>query len=616
MKKVKLKNNLIRKKNGIVLVSTMMMLAMLLTLMATYFVITKTELGTARYSGDSLNGFYTAEAGLNLRADQIRQSFLSFTIPAGTAPNATNACQNTNLGSGAFACQTYTFDQHKTITYIEPNAGNPITVTIPNGDRFQGLTAQEYRYTAKAIAKNVASDKTESMVDLVFKVRTVPIFQFAAFYNKDIEITPGAAMTFIGPIHTNGDMYLNSQDSSATKLQLDGQLTVAGKLCRGRKDTNTCNTSSVKVKNPTTYTQLGSACSGSGRLRMYPADVTSFNNMIQIGIPAVGVPPVSSTEPVAGKAFWDRADLRLMLKLTSTEAIDTSVSATGIYVADSNGSVNTAHTTSLHTCTSALAGFSKPVRNISFWNFRENKQILVLDTDMLALFNCLKSTNWFGTGKLLSETSDGGIILYLGVNGPNSNGINRYAVRVRNGAELKSTVAGAPAIKGLTVVTNQAMYSLGNFNITNKKPAALIGDSYNTLSNQWTDLGSSAVTTFSSRNPTAGVTVNAAIVANTSTTGGVEGVGGQGGAYGGGIHNFPRLHENWNGKSVTLVGSMVSLGQPLHVNGPWAENSPYYTIPARAFSYDTSFNSPANLPPMTMQFVYLKEELFLRDFEQ
>lgn len=604
-----------RSQKGIILVSTIMMLAMLLTLMAAYFVITKAELGTGRYSGDSLNGFYTAEAGLNLRADQIRQSFINFAIPVGTPPTSTNPCQGSNMGSGSFACQTYTLDQHSTITYIEPNAGNPITVTIPNGDRFQGLTAQEYRYTAKAISKNIATNKTESMVDLVFKVRTVPIFQFAAFYNKDIEITPGAAMTFIGPIHANGDMYLNSQDSSSTKLQLDGQLTMSGKLFRGRKDSNNCNNSSVKIKDPASYRLLAASC--SSRTQIYTTDVTAFNKMVQIGIPAVGVPPITSIDPVAGKAIWDRSDLRLMMKLNASENIDTSVSTTGVYVANADGSVNAAYTTSLHTCSGVASGFTKPVKLSTFYNFREAKTILTLDTDMVALLNCLKTTNWFSTGKLLSEVSDGGLIIYLGVNGPNSNGINRYAVRLRNGAELKSTATGAPAIKGLTVVTNQALYTMGNYNSVNKKPAALLADSYNLLSASWADTTSSSASTFASgRATSSATTVNAAIVANTDTTGGVEGTAGQGGAYGGGVHNFPRLHEAWGGTQITLVGSMVSLGKPVHVNGAWAENSPYYTIPARAFSYDTSFNNPANLPPMSMQFVYLKEELFLRDFEQ
>jgi hypothetical protein len=34
--------------------------------------------------------------------------------------------------------------------------------------------------------------------------------QFLAFYQNDLEILPGATMNLHGPVHTNGNLYLNS----------------------------------------------------------------------------------------------------------------------------------------------------------------------------------------------------------------------------------------------------------------------------------------------------------------------------------------------------------------------------------------------------------------------
>ena len=109
-------------------------------------------------------------------------------------------------------------------------------------------------------------------------------------------------------------------------------------------------------------------------------------------------------------------------------------------------------------------------------------------------------------------------------------------------------------------------------------------------------------------------TVNAAIVAGSGTTGGVNGVAGQGGSMESGLFN--NAHENFNGKTVNVTGAFVSLAFPLHGPRPYYYLSPYYTAPTRNTVFDTSFNNPGNLPPLALQFVYLREELFIRDFEQ
>ena len=132
------------------------------------------------------------------------------------------------------------------------------------------------------------------------------------------------------------------------------------------------------------------------------------------------------------------------------------------------------------------------------------------------------------------------------------------------------------------------------------------------LSNQWLD----SHATYATRSVTGAATINAAVLSGTSTTGNIEGSGGQGGAYNGGLENYPRFHENWNGNTFTYVGSLVSLGNPRFSNGAWVYGSPVYTAPTRAWAYDTSFNNAANLPPLSPRFVTLRQEMFLRDFEQ
>jgi len=65
---------------------------------------------------------------------------------------------------------------------------------------------------------------------------------------------------------------------------------------------------------------------------------------------------------------------------------------------------------------------------------------------------------------------------------------------------------------------------------------------------------------------------------------------------------------------LTYRGSFVSLNTPQHVDGAWVYGGMQYQAPNRDWSYDTDFNDASNLPPLSPRFVYLKQELFARQF--
>jgi len=204
-------------------------------------------------------------------------------------------------------------------------------------------------------------------------------------------------------------------------------------------------------------------------------------------------------------------------------------------------------------------------------------------------------------------------VFYLGVEGAAATSVNNYGIRVRNGADLASTEVGAPPIRGLTIVSNQAVYVQGDYNSVDKRPAAVLADSINILSGNWDD-AHSAETNLTNRQaiPT---TINAAFLAGTDTTGGADGDAGLDGAYNGGLENYPRLHEYWFNRALTYRGSFVSLDEPRHVDGAWVYGGRYYTAPIRDWGYDTDFEDAANLPPLSPRFVYLRQDLFVRQFE-
>jgi hypothetical protein len=696
------------------------MVLALSTMVITAALMSKTDSSGSKASARSATGFYSAEAGLNLRAKTIKDTFIGYNVPGHNgidlSPSNSAACRDAIVstasdGSGDFACDnSKTFQGQPVSTFVVDSntkvggLPQPTSITINAGEQFAGLNALEYRYDVTSVAFDNQSQPTASL-QMRFKSRLVPLFQFAAFYDKDLEILPGPEMILSGPVHTNGDLYTNSDNS----LTYKGQITVHGALYRGRKNANTCG-GTVKVFDSSTDRTM--ACVGSSRSNI--TNVSSWNNQIRLGVSNITVPPPESFDPVSTSNYWSKADLRVVLKLDSLGNPDITNTNGFIQVRNANGSVDSTRTNKLmNSCTVASTSLSsdasatstvinvssandfsvgdvvqvgkndsnviasktsttitlkRPLGNDSqtgtialkdesvrkavvstsnrFYNFREGKYIRTLNVDVQGLLNCAKQQNLLDSSKDLNDTTEGGLVWFLTVDGPKSlvdvyaspsDGItpidgNNYGVRLYNGSKLQSSVSGAPDIQGLSVVSDQAAYIQGDYNCgtwdstastcSYKKPAAIMADSINVLSNDWKMDDSNTLSKYpavmtSCNKPGASSTrINAAFLAGTDVTGGNEGPTGQDdGNYNGGLENYPRFHENWGtGDELRYRGSFVSLNQTRRVNGTWGDQC--YSPPDRNWNYDTDFNQAQNLPPLSPRFVYLRQERFSRDFER
>lgn len=639
-----MKSIVVRKKNrdsesGIALIASLMFLSLLGALITTYFMLTQTELKMAKSSKDSQSGFNAAEAGLNLRAEQIRNIFQDYAKPFGTAPANVDGCDGDDMGSGDFRCQNYEFQNgHHAVTYVTQNAGNPLSRVVPPGEIFAGLSAQEYRYTVRSVGRN-NSGSNEAILDLAFFSRLIPLFQFAIFFTDDLEIFNGATMTVDGRVHTNGNFYLAPQTGGTTNLT--GQVSVAGNFYRGQKSQGTCtgytgtaNVSDTPDKSAPNYIPL-QACSGN---RAQISNVTSWNKNINIDMDPVQVPTVSVLDSFSDGDYWQKADLRLVLRLNASGNPDTTNSATGVEVVSTAGTNVAASTSSLHNalCTGLItqgaSSYSVGTRGPSdasrlrlFREYQSNAVVndfqRTLEIDMQALLNCLNRYPAIIDNKLLSDATEQGLVFYFAIQGPLSSSTqNNYSVRIRNGASLQSNTAGAPVVRGLTVVSDQGIVIWGNYNSTGWVPAALMGDTLWLLSNAWTDASSLILDTFTrAGNAT---TVNAAILSGIKRTGDANGVPGEdrgADSNGGGAINVFRFNEWFRiaGGGIpnfTYSGSIVSLGPTRKSSSTWGPFT-YYSAPNRVWSYETRFNDPDQLPPMTPTFVHLKQELFVRDYD-
>ena len=580
-------------EGGHALVTVLLLTLLFSALLASYFAMTRVGLATTEHSMDTTRGFYAAEAGLNLRAGDIRSAFVGYLRPTGTPPTLVTGvlpCDTGSPGTGDFACESRSISGRQVQTFVNESPDNPTLISIPPGETFEYLTAQEYQYTVGSISADT-DGHPEAILELELVSRLVPLFQFAAFYDKDLEILPGEPMTLAGPVHTNGDLYLGAGDS----LDLLGQVTAAGDLYRGRKNEDSCMDGTVTALDPAS--PLALSCPGTTRERFDESDLSPWRGHVRVRVDPIGVPEPESLDPAAGSFYWDRADLRVMLDVTGTPTVQ---------VRNIDGSVNAAATTTLGGC--GAASYSN-----SFYDNREGSTIRMLDVDVEALFDCIHDSALLGaTG--LDDTTGGGLVFYLGVNGPDATVPNDYGIRLRNGQQLASTTTGAPPIRGLTVATNQAAFIEGNFNSDFKRPAAVLADSLNILSGAWNDGDSTEDLDDADRDASSTI-INAAFLAGTDTTGAAEGVTGQDvDGYNGGLENFPRFHEDWSSATLTYRGSFVSLGEPRHVDGPWGSSN-VYSPPTRDWNYDVDFDDATNLPPLTPRFVYLRQIRYTRTYD-
>ncbi|MBE9241299.1 hypothetical protein [Synechocystis salina] len=214
-----------------------------------------------------------------------------------------------------------------------------------------------------------------------------------------------------------------------------------------------------------------------------------------------------------------------------------------------------------------------------------------------------------------SDTSSNGLVFHATVSAgatpnPNTNA-SPYGFALVGGQQLPGLAETTNNFDptGLTFVSDQAVYMVGDYNITNWQPASVLADSLNVLSSRCinnngqiakasgTGCGGNAFDT----------TINSAFLSGTDITNSTETPG-----YNGGLENYPRFHENWG--TLNYTGSFVSTGTPEKVTGRWSNQ--LYGAPTRNWSYETRFNNAKNLPPLSPRFVFLKQEGFSRKFDQ
>ena len=435
----------------------------------------------------------------------------------------------------------------------------------------------------------------------------LPLCSFAVFYDGALEYSQCPTTIVFGQVHANGSIYVGTTGSATFYYPV----TCSGALSAPFVDGLS---SGWTPSNPATWNTSFNGTlpfmTNQSPLRLWNA-TNNYHTIIDI--PPAGENP--NTFP---------GDVRLYNQAQMVLVVTNDVSGSGnptvllTLQTPVNGALPGADPSPVILCytnaSSASLATNLPflsLTNISF-DQRERKTNLFTQIDV-GWFANWTSTNTIVQGKLPSSAGQYPTILFV-ADRRNHQALQLPVVRLADGAQLPGNNN-----LGFSVATPNPLYVWGNYNVqtatsaanasagttntTNTVPAALFCDALTVLSPYWTDdqgfiTYMKGATSLEAGNDT----INAAIFAGNMPTTDTTATG-----FSGGVHNFPRLLEDWstpfaslylNTSLCRLWTSQMATNQFRNPAG-WtpAPVNPYYSPPTRHFNFDLNFLNLSKIPP-------------------
>jgi hypothetical protein len=419
---------------------------------------------------------------------------------------------------------------------------------------------------------------------------SVPIFQYAIFYNGLLEFTWAAPLTVRGRTHANGNIHVGS----SADLAFQDLVTTAGIIAK----TNWGGHTLAEYTGGITF-----ATNNNGG---YVTQVPSLslpigtNNTPAAVREIVNMPPAGeSVNSAMGQLrFYNTAGMDLLVSNSTVTAIIKNAASdpTPVTIVANYNATN---------YSSVASNFPFLTLTNTFTDQREGKTVLTTQLD-IPKYKTWASTNvYVNPASILTKhpASNPLNVVYVADNRTTS-GSQVAAIRVLNATDLPANVGPTGIPTGFTIATPNPLYVLGDYNCTNPAylgttntsatvPSALISDSLTILSKSWSD--SLSASSYTMRNAS-DTTVNAALLSGV-----VYSLGASGNSpFSGGVVNFPRLLENWTtSHKLTLNTSLVNLYDSFRATGPFQPPGIYYTAPTRNFNFDVNFRNVDKLPPGT-----------------
>lgn len=573
------------KQRGFALLITVLFIAVALTMLAGLLTwskgsATQTERNNLYRSSSSAAEASTGLTMAYMWRDFYNQSFNPASSYTGYLPDQSSWPVHFSFSDGSG-------NPNKTSVVTVPSNWTTNWQSVDSvGGPYSGLSAfiEQCTVTSTATTSNQAY-AVSATVQQKFALAAIPLFQYAAFYNLNLEIDPGQPLTMAGPVFSNAGIWARGTATYNSAVSAVGTVStnstdpfVSGKTGANSPTFNggiTTNANSLSLpigtNNDPTATRALLGLPPSGTSPYSEAGQNYFENQANLII--------SNSSGRALSAFYQ--DSNAVTALSSIPYDLTNITSTGTG-------------TNLTYTTNYAYSFAT---NVNFYDYREQKTVEAVQLDVGRLNTWLgKATGGLNfNNKMILDNGHSINSVYIYNNVSMSSAV-LPGVRVSDGAVLPS--------QGLTVVTPDPLYVLGNYNangqslnngtnVVNAVPAALMADAITVLSTNWSD-SYNTNTPLSSRIPT-NTTINAATLEGIVQSSGSN--------YSGGLENFLRLMENWEPKSgsevpLTYNGSIVVMFPSKFATNNWSFGA-YYTAPKRVWGFDVNFLSQSGLPPLT-----------------
>ncbi|MFN8177455.1 MAG: pilus assembly PilX N-terminal domain-containing protein [bacterium] len=453
------------------------------------------------------------------------------------------------------------------------------------GDTGRSLTGTKAVETFRVSVHRASVDPTDNqfVIDVegmvgTFRQRlqvrgyTESIYHYALFSDGPLsEFTRGEDQTITGKIHANGDMYFRPWDPRTLTIDAPS-VTATGRMIRttdifGR---DLYSGSHVLIKDPAgnlVEMALGAPGTAMDSQNAAWADEDPTNSAHgalelwggivrdgSLGAVRVDPPPVQTIE--RGGWYDQRAAIRL-------RAGDVQLDAAGN---DISGTIGAA------------------VHEVTFWNPAIGQNVTVQELDMAQL----QASGVFPANGLIYSD---------------------VPLRIVNASQLAGD---------LTIVSANSVYTKGDFNSVNKRPAAIISKAriWN-LSNAWSDADTKTKGSINGRQASNGTTtVNAALVDGQPAIGTAQYADLNHDGHpddpsaGNAIANADQLLEAWGGsRTLRKYGSIIHLqfadmADNVRNNGIRPDETAWirfgaYDPPVRDYEYDPALQASGGQPPFT-----------------
>ncbi|MDH3224565.1 MAG: hypothetical protein OEO23_12680, partial [Gemmatimonadota bacterium] len=418
-------------------------LAVLVLMSALIFAVADGALISTRASAmeyQSSRAFYAAEAGAEVAMAQLETALED------------GAVTQAELDS----IQPPTIDGFSFDNFFVTPVGGVSVRTITDG-HFSGLYSLNQSLAIYSEASDPIGNSNASIITV--NAQAIPIFQFGVFYEKDLEIHNGPPMTFAGWVHTNGNLYLNSNNA-----WYEDVITTPNKLFHDRKDSHSLAAGVYIHDAAANDVQL----TFDSRSLPAAADFRNesnadFDNRVKTdayGVDSLNVPlppGVSPIEVIRPREMSDGAmERRAKFAWKADYYIQFDLSATGATCS----AMTVTRSTGLATPPTGDCNNVFDMEYEAFYEDREGRWADVFNIDIDELATWVAGAPATRTTSILYVTFTGAI---HSSNDPTGDG-GFPVVRLVDGDELPNP---------LTIATDRGLYIQGDYNTVDWKPAAV-----------------------------------------------------------------------------------------------------------------------------------------------